>query len=426
MKRIITLLLTLCLALGGGCIARADEADALRVIDGWSVCEAYAAQYPDRKLDIVNEWERYDDDHPYDEKALLLSGEWDVAMVETGSTDLKALYDAGLLADLSGDEAIAARAAGMYGAVRGAVTLDGKLIGMPMLMFGLSQHMGLTTETDVLDQLGFTEADKPSTFAELAELCDRYMALDDETRRGTTFLGATDVKPSAALGWLVEWYSYFYAADSRQPDGRVDFDTDTFREGIAQCEHIAEALKSKKTLYKKGDSTLYYVICDRSNHWFEGVDSGLCVMTSGAEKKCPATMDVLVVNAKSPRLAQAVEFVRATMTSLEWTGAEMLEQPDYDALARASYDRDIQAQIDEGEDQSVIDELVRERDSGDYRRFYPQWTLDVYRTEIAPYLTFPYAPYFDAFNPAQDYAAGKMDVAGLVERLTAELQSRLE
>jgi hypothetical protein len=414
MKRMIAMLLMLCLLLSLASTALAQNTDALRIFDEWGACEAYAKQHPDQPIENLNQ--PNDGNVAFDLFGTLLSGEWDAAIVDTRDVNLQALYDAGLLADLSGDEAIAAQVSSMYAPVRDAVTKDGKTIGVPFLMFGLTQHISLTDNADTLAQLSMNEADKPTTFAEFAALCDRYMALDAETRRGTTFYG--DIKPSSAKLYFIELFTTMYAAENRQTDGSVDFDTDAFHEGIALCGHIAETMQSQKTLYKKENSSLYCLTSEASNHWFENINYGQCVLTVGTEKQCPASMDVFIVNAKSSRKELAVDFVRSLMNMHpEWTGVEMMEQIDYDALAKLSYDQDIAAQIEQHEDQSVIDKLTAERDSGNYTRFYPEWTLETYRSEIVPYLKFPYAPYFDTYTPAQDYVAGKLDMDGLIQRL---------
>lgn len=422
MKRLFAILLTLCLLLSLASASAAQNIDALRIIDGWGTYEVYAEQHPDHPIDILNQ--SNDGDAVFDLLGTIHSGEWDVAIVPTRDVNLQALYNAGMLADLSSDEAIAAQVAGMYTPVRDAVTMDGKTIGVPLLMFGLTQHISLTDDADTLTQLSMSDAEKPTNFKELAGLCDRYMALDAETRRGTAFYG--DINPSYARQYFIELFASMYAAENRKKDGRVDFNTDAFREGIALCDYIGETMQSQKTLYKKESSSLHFLTYDASSHWFENINQGLCVLTAGTEKQCPASLDVFIVNAQSSRKEQAIDFVRTCMNAHpDWTGVQMMAQIDYDALAKFSYDRDIAAQIEQHENQSVIDRLTAERDSGNYTRFYPEWTLETYRAEIAPYLTFPYAPYIDAYTPAQDYVAGKLDMDGLIERLGQEMEKAL-
>ena len=422
MKRLFAMLLTLCLLLSLASYALAQNTDALRIFDEWGACEAYAKQRPNQPVKNLNQ--PNDGNAEFDLFGTLLSGDWDAAIVQTRDVNLQALYDAGLLADLSGDEAIAAQVMGMYAPVKETVTKDGKTIGVPFLMFGLTQHISLTDDADTLAQLNMSNAEKPTNFKELAGLCDRYMELDAETRRGTAFYG--DINPSYARQYFIELFASMYAAENRKKDGRVDFNTDAFREGIALCDHIGETMHSQKTLYKKESSSLHFLTYDASNHWFENINYGLCVLTVGTEKQCPASMYVFIVNAQSPRKELAVDFVRTCMNMYpDWTGAEMMAQIDYDALAKLSYDQDIAAQIAQHEDQSVIDKLTAERDSGNYTRFYPEWTLETYRAEIVPYLTFPYAPYFDGYAPAQDYTAGKLDIDGLIMRLGQEVDNSL-
>lgn len=422
MKRLFAMLLTLCMLFSLASAAMAQNKDVLRIFDEWGACEAYAKQHPNQPIKNLNQ--PNDGSAEFDLSGALLSGEWDAAIVQTRDVNLQALYDAGLLADLSGDKDIAAQVTDMYAPVRDAVTKDGKTIGLPFLMFGLTQHISLTDDTDTLDQLSMNKDDKPTTFTEFAALCDRYMALDAETRRGTTFYG--DIKPSSAKLYFIQLFTTMYAAENRKKDGSVDFNTNVFREGIALCDHIAETIQSQKTLYKKETSSLHCLASEASNHWFENINYGLCTLIVGTEKQCPASMYVFIVNAQSSHKELAIDFVRTCMNMYPvWTGVEMMGQIDYDALAKLSYDQDIAAQIEQHEDQSVIDKLTAERDSGNYTRFYPEWTLETYRAEIVPYLTFPYAPYFDTYASVQDYVVGKLDMDGLIERLSQDVEKSL-
>jgi len=70
----------------------------------------------------------------------------------------------------------------------------------------------------------------------------------------------------------------------------------------------------------------------------------------------------------------------------------------------------------------MIDELVRERDSGTYPRYYAQETIENYAQNVAPHLTFPRVPRMDGYAIAKEYVRGRLDVEGLIELLdnTAE------
>ena len=99
----------------------------------------------------------------------------------------------------------------------------------------------------------------------------------------------------------------------------------------------------------------------------------------------------------------------------------LYEEYDYVALLRASLDRDIEAQKEQNEAQSVIDELIRLRDAGEADgRYYSREQLERYRTEVAPYLIFPSCGYVDGWTPANSYMKGKLDMDGLIAKLNEQ------
>ena len=131
------------------------------------------------------------------------------------------------------------------------------------------------------------------------------------------------------------------------------------------------------------------------------------------------TFNVLVF---SNEIAEAADYIRAAMArSAPEFAPALYEEYDYVTLLRASLDRDIEAQKEQNEAQSVIDELIRLRDAGEAEgRYYSREQLERYRTEVAPYLIFPSCGYVDGWTPANSYMKGKLDMDGLI----AELNNR--
>ena len=132
----------------------------------------------------------------------------------------------------------------------------------------------------------------------------------------------------------------------------------------------------------------------------------------------PARMGVLVVNAHSPRRAEALEWIAATADGDASSALPLLTPVfDYDAMARKAYDELIEAQRVQHEKQEVIDRLTAERDSGDYPRYFPKAALDAYRQNAAPYLVFPRIPSVDRYALGEAYGRGKLDADGLIAAL---------
>lgn len=394
MKKILALLLAAC-ALCGTALA----AEPLRVLDGWFAADRYEARYPERaleRLEVV-----YDANGEGNWNELLFSGEWDAAVIETNETDLSALCAEIPLLDLT---AVAPGSGEtLYPAVKRALTCEGALIGLPMHIFACTT--GTEFSGELLARLGLSDAKKPETYEELADLAERYMALPAETRRGTTF--DADVRE----GWLQYYLSCMirsYQARCADANGETNFDTPLFRENLAQVERMSAALSAGKKLLRGPNGELL------SLTWSSvGLENQMGVREG--DTAVPARMFVAIVNASSPRVEEALDYVRAAQEEAE--SEFFYSDVDYDARLRDKYDRLIAAQIAEGENQAVIERLEGMRDVGEPLDYYTKEDIEVYARNIAPQLTFPRYRWVDDWKAAGDYAAGRLDADGLIERL---------
>ncbi len=420
MKRFLAALAALCLICGA---ARAEAADgSLRVIDVRNAAQAYQACYPDRGVTVIRP--EYDEDRcQYNTQELLLGGDWDVACVSTDECDLAALCDAGVLMDLSAEETCAVRVGGMYPAIQNAVRRNGRLLGVPVYLWGLVSQFSFPAtvrlsgeEVDLRAKLGFTDEDAPRTFSDLCALAEKYMALPAETRKGTAF--SIDSATGNACAYFLYYLIDLYTAQACDADGNVAFDTPTFRAALSDLDAMTEALNGDPRVRYDGNGNLCGVIRDESAALLNG---DALLINVGAYECVPARLEVVVINAKTERLAEALDYLAIASQQLYCTMAPLLyEQIDYDALLRQSYDADIAAQVEEGEAQSVIDELTRLRDAGDESRYYARADIEAYARNAAPYLTFPRVPRVGVFSLAQRYASGRLDADGLIAELNAQ------
>jgi maltose-binding protein MalE len=429
MKRLFAAFLISILILG----TAAAQTRPLRVIDPFAVLDAYLETYPDRSVDALAL--EHAENGQSNAKQLLLDDPdgWDVAFLWSNDVSLAALDDTGLLLDLKQEADLAERADDLYPAVQSAVTIDGRLAAMPIWMTGAVQKLTmLTVDTieknglsDILTPLGVNDENRPQTFAELCELGERYMALSAETRRGTAFnAGAISGNPTAYfLNWMIELYTAQYCG----ADGTVAYDTDAFRKAVADVDALAGALSSDpKLLYRKdGSTTIYSMVSDSGSALISSYGEPL-YLGIGNNTVFPTRLKMAVVNVHSDQQAEALDFVRYAIQNFRTESDVMLlVHPDYEALARQSYDETIAGQIAQHEDQSVIDALIAERDAGDYPRFYSREAIAFYSQTVAPRLTFPRIPRFDAYKIAKAYATGKLDVDGLIAVLTETVQNAM-
>lgn len=376
MKRWICLMITLCMLCG------AASAESLRVSSAWYGNERYQALHPEAELKVFT----YEDD--IDE--LLRTGEWDVLCLSTDEVSLDELYERGCLLDLSSVPEAAALSEGMYPTIRAACCAGEKLVALPAGFIGLNTYCYRLLGTDhrgeedaeqlsMLEQLGFTKDDLPTTFAEVCELGVRYMALSRETRQGTAFLWSEGVKP----GWTLLYNMIrAYLCEATEQDGSISFDTPEFRKALTDARPLLDAFAADPKSTYSPDGRRRMLLSD----------SGLSEYGSfphvTADTSIPAFLDVVVVNPQSPCLEQAIEYALCAAQVEGEMALLLYASADYDEQLALSYDRNIAAQIEQGEDASVIEALEKLKAEGDESRFVPRKTIERYREEVMPNLVF--------------------------------------
>lgn len=430
MKRLFCTALALCLLMGSAL------AEGIRVLgDDFALWQAYQAAYPDREVEAIHA--SYDDNGKSNLQELLTqdSARWDVAFVWTDQCDLDVLDKAGLLMDLQEEDFAAQTVGEMYPAIRQAVTREGRLLGVPVQLFGMvmGTHMGpiaynvRTKEVvDIAERLGFTAADFPKTFDDLCDLAQRYMALPKEDRKGTVF--HVDAAASNAKNYFLHYLIEIYTAEFCDASGHVEYETPEFRQALESLEALAGALKGQgKITYGQGPQ-VYGLVSDGGSSLISHVPS--FPLRIGNSTDIPARMSVIVVNAKTSRKPEAIDFAAyaahgkdSNHATLFWEGAE------YGQLATAFYDEMIQDQqlkLDwyqneeekgYGVAQETLAGMIQDRDSGNYAFFYPREAVEHYAQKVAPYLTFPRVPHLDAYAIAKEYVRGKLDADGLIAKL---------
>ncbi len=411
-KRMMCLCLCLCAMMHA--LPALAEDDALHVLnDRWFAVEAYQAQYPDRPVEVTNP--EYDDNGiDTNLETLLRTTDWDVACIDTDDFSLQQLDEAGLLEDITGDFGEEA----FYPAVRNAVTVSGRMLGVPTQAWCLGTAYTmywLGEDTYGLSQrLGLTAGDEPHNYGELYALAEKYFSLDPEQRRGTYFL--YNALEGNEASFLLSGFISQYAAEFADAEGHVDYDTDVFRDGVAQIEALAALLREHaKPLYEPGSTSLHMLVGDASNHPLGNTTP----FYLGETPNVPMKLEVWVVRAGTDKRDAALDLIRATMAEgAPHFAPALYEDFDYDALRRASYDALIAGQIQQGEEQSVIDRLVSLRDAGDDSQYYSSEEIARYREHVAPYLTFPRCGRVASWSLATRYLDGALDLEGLIAALS--------
>lgn len=377
MKRGICLLMTLCL------LCSAASAESLRVSSAWFADERYQELHPEAKLKVFT----YEDD--VDE--LFRTGEWDALCLSTDAYSLSELYEKGYLLDLGTVPEAAALSEGLYPTIRAGCSAGDTLVALPAGYIGLqtcgyrlmgTDHNGELDEEQLAlrERLGFTEADQPTNFAQVCELGVRYMALSRETRKGTTFLWSDDTKPGYILLYNM---IRAYLCEATQEDGTVSFDTPEFRKALADARPLLDAFEAdpKRTYDENG--RIRTVLNEAV-----GLTGYGAFPYATEDDSIPAFMDVVVVNPKSPNLEQAIDYALCASQVTGSMALQLYASADYDEQLAISYDDNIAAQIEQGEDASVIETLEKLKAEGDESRFVPRKTIERYREEVMPNLVF--------------------------------------
>jgi hypothetical protein len=262
-----------------------------------------------------------------------------------------------------------------------------------------------------LEALGFSADDQPRTFAQLCALGQCYMQRSKDARRGTTFITLEGNQTAYVLELLLNLYESQYLATGEA----TSFDTEVFRTALAQLDALSAVLAADPKNTYDDDGLCFPLLNDCS----QMIPSDGVFLQLGDHPAIPARMDLVIVNPNSPRTQEAVEYILFSDAQDACYHAPALYQTiDYDALVRQSYDQDIAAQIEQGEDQSVINTLIALRDAGDTSYYsYSETEIEQYGTEVAPNLIFPPMRYIDTQSAARQYLLGKLDADGFIAAL---------
>lgn len=176
----------------------------------------------------------------------------------------------------------------LYPAVRGAVTVDGRMMGVPTMgwYMGARYRMAMAGWGPLRSggKAGaYGRRTKPHTYAELYALAQKYFALEAETRRGTLFFDGMLNGQAGVL--LLSSFIQQYAGEFADAEGNVDYDTDAFRDGVRQIKELTALLGDNlKPLYNEGSTTLYMLVSERSQPPAGERDA---VFPSGRSERCP-------------------------------------------------------------------------------------------------------------------------------------------
>ncbi|HNW85566.1 MAG TPA: hypothetical protein PLP25_04805 [Candidatus Limiplasma sp.] len=329
------------------------------------------------------------------------NGAMDILELDSDYSPLRRLIEKGYALDLSAYPDIQAVAANMDPKFLDICTLDGKLYGLPITMSANAFGYNAT----VLEQLGLTEADLPTTFMDFLDFVENWQDDYGEDHTDVMLLDSGSVKESL-VGWLMTDYTAYLTQQGQD----LSFDTELFRKLMARIDSIdftdlempadgnEEEFYSRMALF-----TTYFNVAYPSQYRY---DTKLMPMQldEGIDPVYPATLQVMIINPRTTRLDQAIQYMTVYAQNLEPTSAKITLFPNNnEPVINNSFESDLKSWKDslDGAKQDVESAAPEDKASAEAMVEYYQNLIDTseadrysisaediatFRDKVAPYL----------------------------------------
>lgn len=340
------------------------------------------------------------------------TGSMDVLCLTTSYNPVERLIDKGYAADMSGYPELMAVAGRMDPRFTQSVMRDGKLYALPV---ALSTNT-LGVNADVMEKLGLTESDLPTTWLEFLDFAANYYYDYGEENADVVLM---DLNMRRSLFQMIRDQ---YVAAQLRDTGSVSFDTPLFRKLMQALEAIdfteldPYEVKGDK-VWEGNDANEFYEKQQLFTRYSEATprtmgQSGygrsnqpLVLRVDGeTEPVLPVSMTVMIVNPRSTRLDQAAAYLTAYAGHYDAETENIMFFPDqndpvpnsYYEVQKQSYEeslRDVDSRIEKADEsekaslretreqiQGYLDELENQRMS------VTEEMIQAYREQVAPYL----------------------------------------
>lgn len=343
--------------------------------------------------------------------AAMVSGEdtVDVLRLDVGNTPVERLIQKGYAADLSGYPELVAVVQRMDGAVRDVLYRDGKLYGVPVDISG-----GIVSvNTTVMETLGLTEGDLPSTYMELLDFAANFYYDYGEEHQDIALFDNPMMRNE-----LFEKIMAQYIALQMRAGEVIQFDTPLMRKLLAALDAIDfteldpyaelgdaawEGDAMDEFYEKQGLFSLYMSASPRS-FGYEEMRPLVLALDEGMEPIIPMDMSILIVNPRTAHMDQAALYLTEYVKQYDAARENVMLFPDendpvpnpYYEITKLSYEENIKEldarleKADESEKAALrekrkriegyLEEVEKERMS------VTAEMLAAYREKIAPYI----------------------------------------
>lgn len=340
------------------------------------------------------------------------TGSMDVLCLTTSYNPVERLIDKGYAADMSGYPELMAVVGRMDPRFTQSVMRDGKLYALPV---ALSTNT-LGVNADVMEKLGLTESDLPTTWLEFLDFAANYYYDYGEENADVVLM---DLNMRRSLFQMIRDQ---YVAAQLRDTGSVSFDTPLFRKLMQALEAIdfteldPYEVKGDK-VWEGNDANEFYEKQQLFTRYSEasprsmgqsgyGRSNQPLVLRLDAETEpvLPVSMTVMIVNPRSTRMDQAAAYLTAYAGHYDAETENIMFFPDqndpvpnsYYEVQKQSYEeslRDVESRIEKADEsekaslretreqiQGYLDELENQRMS------VTEEMIQAYREQVAPYL----------------------------------------
>lgn len=343
--------------------------------------------------------------------AAMISGEdtVDVLRLDVGNTPVERLIQKGYAADLSGYAELTAVVQRMDGAVRDVLYRDGKLYGVPVDISGSL----VSVNTKVMETLGLTEDDLPSTYMELLDFAANFYYDYGEEHQDIALFDNPAMRNE-----LFEKIMAQYIALQMRAGEVIQFDTPLMRRLLTALDAIdfteldpyaelgdaAWESDAMDEFYEKQGLFGLYMSASPRNLGHEENRLLVLALDEGMEPIIPMDMSILIVNPRTAHMDQAALYLAEYVKQYDAARENVMLFPDendpvpnpYYEITKLSYEENLKEldarleKADESEKAGLREE--RRRIEGYLKEIEKERMsvtaemLAAYREKIAPYV----------------------------------------
>jgi len=362
--------------------------------------QAYVAANP--QMPVVCSMDYYSTIEDFTNAMVSGNGAADVLRLDTNYSPLTRLIDKGYALDLSAYPQLTDLVSKMDPNLAKACMKDGNVYGIPVDMYGNT----FAYSADAWSELGLTEADLPTSILGLMDFIDNWQADYADDYPNLRVIDGDPVKDSLLYNIMS-----LYVDSLLQANKPISFDTELFRKLIAKLDsmdfsELDENSGNRDDSYWSRNAvfTLYGTATSPGQYRYNMTLLPL-PLDEGEPVVIDANVSVLIINPRTTRLDQAIQYVTTYTSNLEPAQAAITLFPDNnEPIINQSFEKDLAswkqtlAQLQQSletakpEEKADLENSIEYytktiADADTYRYEVSPDDISLYREKVAPYLT---------------------------------------